>query len=163
MFVLHAMRHITSGSSSQIGNSHSDVRWPPELVDDDCKQSREICVKLDIDTRILERRTRRTGMIIWMRLDIAKKNLPLAGWDLFSMSKNNSELWNLFPELLNLFFLFILHTLCVKLVAFDKLVVKMWFKLQPNCIPVWVSCPHNSAIFRTPKIDHNWRHAFDAM
>jgi len=36
------------------------------------------------------------------------------------MSKNNAELWNLIPELLNLFFLFILHTFCVELVAFAK-------------------------------------------
>jgi len=31
---------------------------------------------------------------------------------LFRMSKNNSELWNFFPELLNLFLFYSSHILC---------------------------------------------------
>ena len=86
------------------------------------------------------------------------------------MSENNSELWNLFPELLNCFYFFLFfpsHILC----GIIYLVFKMRFERPTFCICrgtfcIQVSCSKDSAIsptenlstsyYTTPKIDHNF-------
>jgi len=91
MFVLHAMRHDTKVASRPTFwcQVTAWVRgWLPVSG----------LGKLDIDTRILERRTRRTGMMIRMRLDIAKKTCPWQG-DVGKSSRCRDPVevfWNIF-------------------------------------------------------------------
>ena len=89
----------------------------------------------------------------------------------FRMSKNNPELWNLFPGLLNCFFFVFCFFIIFTHFVWNCLVVKMRFERPTCCICrgtfcIQVSYSNNSAIspteslatfdYRTPKIDYTW-------
>ena len=114
-------------------------------------------LKLDFETRFLKRRTRGNEV----SLNIAKKKWLTVGRPCrcktfpFRMSKNNSELWNLFPELLNcficIFIFFFTH------LVWNYLVVKMRFERPTCCIGrgtfcIQISCSNNSAISPTENL-----------
>ena len=91
--------------------------------------------------------------------NIAKKiTCPWQTMRRLRMRENNSELWNLFPELLNCFFVFyFFYFIFFTHFVWIYLVVKMRFERPTCCICretfcIQVSCSNNSAISPTESL-----------